>query len=254
MTDLKEAVRQQFEAAAERYRTSVVHAQGEDLARLVMAAGLTSHERVLDAGCGAGHASMAVAPFAAEVTALDLSEAMLHQVEALADERGLGNVKALRGDIEAVPAGDGAYDCAVSRYSAHHWPNPAAAIRELHRVLKPGGVFVLSDIVSPEAPALDTFLQAIELLRDPSHVRDHTVVQWLALLNDAGFEAEAVFEWRLPLDFEPWIERIGTPEQNATIIRALFAGAPAEVHAEFEWEERGAFVISGALFRGVRKS
>ena len=71
MHDVKASVRQQFGAVAENYRTSMVHAQGEDLEQLVAAAGLTGSERVLDAGCGAGHASVAIAPFAAEVVALD---------------------------------------------------------------------------------------------------------------------------------------------------------------------------------------
>lgn len=249
-TDVKAAVQQQFGAVAENYRTSAVHAQGEDLARLVAACNLTGVERVLDAGCGAGHASVAVAPYAAEVVALDLTEAMLRQTEQLAAERGLPNVVTLLGDVEAIPAEDVVYDAAVSRYSAHHWPNPAAALRELRRVLKPGGIFVLSDIVAPDAPALDTWLQTIELLRDPSHVRDHSVAQWLTMFTDAGFTASVEYTWRLTLDFQAWLERIATPARNAAMIEALFAGAPAEVRDEFQWMKRGTFAIRGALFRG----
>ncbi|MBL8147273.1 MAG: class I SAM-dependent methyltransferase [Anaerolineae bacterium] len=251
-SDVKAAVQQQFGAVAENYRTSTVHAQGEDLAWLVATAQLTGVERVLDAGCGAGHASLAVAPFAAEVVALDLTEAMLHQTEQLASERSLSNVVTLRGDVEAIPAEDAMFDAAVSRYSAHHWPNPAAALSELRRVLKPGGAFVLSDIVAPEAPALDTWLQTIELLRDPSHVRDHSVSQWLMMFADAGFTASVEHTWRLTLDFQSWIERIATPARNAAMIEALFAGAPAEVREEFQLIERGTFAIRGALFRALR--
>ena len=251
MHDVKASVQQQFGAVAENYRTSTVHSQGEDLPRLVAAASLTGIETVLDAGCGAGHASAAVAPFAAAVVALDLTAAMLRQTERLTAERGLNNITTLEGDVEAIPAANGVYDRAVSRYSAHHWPDPAVALSELRRVLKPGGVFVLSDIVAPPAPALDTFLQTVELLRDPSHVRDHTVGQWLAMLAGAGFAAEVVYEWRLPLDFAAWLQRIATPAPNAAMIQTLFDGAPAEVRAEFQWEKRGTFALRGALFRAL---
>lgn len=254
MTDVKEAVRQQFEAAAERYRTSAVHAHGEDLQPLLRAAQLTGRERVLDAGCGAGHASATVAPFAAEVTALDLSAAMLKQTAQLAAARGLANVVTLQADVEAISRADGLFDRVISRYSAHHWPNPSAALGEIRRVLKPGEAFILSDIVAPEAPALDTFLQTIELLRDPSHVRDHTICQWLDLLHSAGFEAEVVFTWALTLNFADWVERINTPAQHTAMIEALFAGAPAEVQAEFQWKQSESFAISGALFRAVSRA
>ncbi len=253
MTDVKDAVRQQFGAVAENYRNSTVHAQGEDLAQMVATARLTGTERVLDAGSGAGHASVTVAPFAANVVALDITEAMLGQTGQLAVELGLANVTTLLADVEDIPCEDGQFDRVISRYSAHHWPNPAAALAEIHRVLKPEGAFILSDIVAPEAPALDTFLQTIELLRDPSHVRDHSISQWLALLAEAGFQAEVTFTWSLTLDFADWVARIGTPAQNTAMIEALFAGAPAEVQAEFQWKERETFAISGALFRAVRK-
>jgi SAM-dependent methyltransferase len=151
-----------------------------------------------------------------------------------------------------MPFADATFDRVISRYSAHHWPNPAAALREIRRVLKPGGIFVLGDIVAPDAPALDTFLQTIELLRDPSHVRDHNAAQWAAMLVDAGFDAEIVYTWRLTLDFAAWLARIHTPAQNAAMIESLFEGAPAEVQAEFEWNKRQSFAISGALFRAVR--
>lgn len=56
----------------------------------------------------------------------------------------------------------------ISRYSAHHWHDVPQALREVQRVLKPGGKFILMDITSPGRPVLDIWLQTIEVLRDPS--------------------------------------------------------------------------------------
>src|SRR5690348_11657563 len=175
MQDVKAAVQQQFGNVAANYATSSVHASGEDLNRMVQYANLIGTERVLDAGCGAGHTALAFAPHVAGVVAYDLTPSMLEQVEALAFQRGTTNLTTHRGDVEELPFEDGVFDLVVSRLSAHHWPHPAQALAQFKRVLKPNGQFILSDIVAAEAPTLDTFLQAIELLRDPSHVRDQSI-------------------------------------------------------------------------------
>ena len=78
-----------------------VHAAGEDLAQLVAAAALTGGEAVLDAGSGAGHTALAVAPHAATVVSVDLSAAMLAQGQRLATERGITNTVFVVGDVEA---------------------------------------------------------------------------------------------------------------------------------------------------------
>ena len=249
---IKAAVERQFSQVAEHYRTSAVHAAGEDLARLVEAAALSGQETVLDAGSGAGHTALAVAPYAARVTSVDLSASMLAQGRRLALERGLGNVHFEVGDVEALTFADGSFDVVTSRYSAHHWPHPQVALREIHRVLRPGGRFVLSDIVSYDDFTADTHLQAIELLRDPSHVRDHTAAQWLAMLAERGFAAQVIFTWGVRLQFDNWVERMATPAPAVAMLRTLLANAPAEVRARLQVEEDDSFTLQGALITAVK--
>jgi ubiquinone/menaquinone biosynthesis C-methylase UbiE len=254
MQDVKAAVQQQFGNVAANYATSTVHASGEDLNRMVQYANLTGTERVLDAGCGAGHTALAFAPHVTGVVAYDLTPSMLEQVEALAFQRGTTNLTTHRGDVEMLPFEDGAFDLVVSRYSAHHWPHPARALAEFKRVLKPNGQFILSDIVAEADPTLDTFLQAIELLRDPSHVRDHSISQWEAIFREAGFTSEVLYTWQLPLDFEAWVARIATPPANVAILKTLFDGAPSEVRNAMDMQPNYHFQIPGALIRGRRNA
>ncbi|MCS6825603.1 MAG: methyltransferase domain-containing protein [Caldilinea sp.] len=251
-TSVKATVARRFGEVAQHYRTSAVHAAGEDLAQLVRIADLGGKEVVLDAGCGAGHTALALAPFAARVIAIDLSEAMLAQGQMLAEGRGLGNLTFVQGDVEALTYGDAAFDLTVSRYSAHHWPHPQQALRELHRVLRPGGRLLLGDIVSYDNFVIDTHLQTIELLRDPSHVRDHTIAQWLTMLTEAGFTAQVRLTWPLRLDFTSWTQRMATPPDAVAMLRKLLAHAPTEVQTHLQVEPDGSFTLQGALFEGVR--
>lgn len=115
---VKDAVAQQFGAVAEHYRTSAVHAGGEDLAQLVAAANLHGHEAVLDVGSGAGHTALALAPGVAHVTVVDLAVEMLARARWLAQERGLANLTFQSGDVEALDFPDGCFDLVASRYSA----------------------------------------------------------------------------------------------------------------------------------------
>jgi SAM-dependent methyltransferase len=207
---------------------------------------------VLDAGCGAGHTAIKIAPHSAQVVAFDLSAQMLAQVERLANERGLTNVETRQGDVENLPFEDATFDIVTSRYSAHHWPTPRRALAEIARVLKPGGRFILSDIVASEEPTFDTFLQALELLRDPSHVRDHSESQWTTLFEGAGFEVSVVYRWPLPLNFDDWIRRMATPELNVAMLRSMYDTASEDVRRAFAIQPDYTFTIQGALFEGKR--
>jgi ubiquinone/menaquinone biosynthesis C-methylase UbiE len=248
--ETKDSVQKQFAPVAANYATSAVHVAGPDLTAMLAAADARGDHRALDAGCGAGHTALAFAPRLAEVVALDLTEAMLAQGRKLARDRGIANITFQRGDVERLPFPDASFDLVTSRYSAHHYPHPQVALAEFARVLKPGGVFLLVDVVAPEPPAQDTFLNAIELLRDPSHVRDHTIEQWQRMIEAAGFAAEALQTWPLRLEFESWVARMNTPFLAITQIRALIEGATRDVRAALAIEEGFSFSVPTALLRG----
>lgn len=250
--DNKQAVQQQFGQVAANYRTSSVHQAGVDLDALLRLANISGGERVLDAGTGTGHTALALAAQGADVLAIDLTEAMLDQGRAVAAERQLYNIRFERADVELLPYPDAAFDLVVTRYSAHHWPHPGVALAEFARVLRPAGRLLLADTAAFDEPLSDTFLNSIELLRDTSHVRDHTVGQWLGMLQAAGFSASLSFRWNVRLEFDSWIARMQTPEPLMVAIRQLLAVAPHEVRAALAVEPDGSFTIPGALIEAHR--
>ncbi len=249
--EVTEPVRRQFGAVAAAYAVSPVHQSGPDLEALVREAGLTGSEEALDLGCGAGHAALRIAPLVRRVVAFDLTQEMLDVAASLAAAKGLTNVEFRRGDVTALPFADGSFDVVTSRYSAHHYPDPARAVREAARVLRPGGRFLLVDTVAPEDPAFDTFCNAFELTRDHSHVRNARVSEWTGFFEAAGFAATVPFQMDLQIDGESWVVRARTPRARVAGLRALFAAATPAARERFSISlDPWAFTIPVALVVG----
>lgn len=236
-----EVVQRQFGEQAAAYLSSAVHAQGTEFALLQAALRDQGSARVLDLGCGAGHVSFQVAPLVAEVVAYDLSQQMLDVVATAATERGLGNIVTERGVAERLPFADASFDFVFSRYSAHHWSDLGLALREVRRVLKPGGVVAFIDVMSPGSPLLDTYLQTVEVLRDTSHVRDYSAAEWLQQVSEAGLFTRSHTRQRLRLEYTSWVERMRTPEPMRAAIRQLQQAMGEEVRQYYQIEADGSF-------------
>jgi len=245
-----QAVVAQFDPQAQAYLTSAVHAAGPDLehAKQLVARLEPAQASMLDLGCGAGHLGFALAPHFDRVIAADPSPGMLTTVSAAAAQRGLPQIQVQQAVAESLPFATGRFDLVGSRYSAHHWRDVPAALRELRRVAKPGATLLLIDLMGDENPLVDTHLQAVELLRDPSHVRDYSPSQWRAMLGQAGFELQQEAFWPTRMQFGSWVERMRTAPESVTAIRTLLANAAQQVRAALAVEADGSFVPQTGLF------
>jgi ubiquinone/menaquinone biosynthesis C-methylase UbiE len=248
----QDLVGSQFGSQAAAYLSSAVHAQGADLDALAALVKDQSDGKVLDLGCGAGHVTFRVAARAKEVIAYDLSSEMLDVLARAAAERGLRNIVTRKGVAEQLPFANESFDYVLSRYSAHHWHDFEAALREVFRVLKPGGIVGFVDAVSPGAPLLDTYLQAVELLRDPSHVRNYSRAEWEAAMVRAGFRPASLTGFRVRLNFVSWVERMRTPKVQVDAIRALQIAMSDGVTRHFDIGSEGSFTLDVGMFVGTR--
>lgn len=251
MSNHSDRVVRQFSIRADSYVKSQVHATGDDLTFLSERTKSLNPRNVLDVGAGAGHGSFAVAPYAGKVTALDPSLDMLRVLEKAARDRSIGNIVTREGRAERLPFDNDTFDLVVSRFSAHHWRDPESSLKEMRRVVAPGGSVLIVDSSAPEDPLRDTWLQTIELLRDRTHVRSYRISEWTAMAGKAGLSLRSFEVKRLTLLSAPWLERAATPPECADAIFRLFDEAPDEVRDYLAIGEEYDFTIDIALLEAI---
>jgi SAM-dependent methyltransferase len=117
------------------------------------------------------------------------------------------------------------------------------ALGEVRRVLKPGGRVLFIDVAGADDPLFDTHLQAVEVLRDGSHVRNYRADEWVAFFAAAGCPASVRQRWRISIEFASWIARMRTPAERAAAIRSLWANAPDEVRDYYGVQPDGSFML-----------
>ena len=222
-------VRAQFGKTAAAYVSSATHASGEDLERLLAVAAPRSSDRALDLGCGVGHTLRRLAPLVSFAVGADATLEMMQAGRASVVTAP--NATFVQTDASALPFADASFDMVTCRLAAHHFHDAASAFREVTRVLRSGGRFVLVDNYAPDDPALDTFINELETLRDASHVRNETADGWRELLERAGLRLSTAADlMTTKLTTEGWLERSQTPADRAAEVRRRLRGAsPAAV-------------------------
>ncbi len=240
-----DAASQAWSTRGAAYAVSAPHVQGPSLSRLLALARPIAGDLCLDLGTGAGHTAATLARAGAEVVGVDPSAGML----AAARQR-YGDVPGLRfveapGHATGVPGGS--VDLVTARHTLHHHSDLPATLREVARVLKPGGRFVMVDEITPD-PSVDAWLDGVQRERDATHVRAYRMDEWRAMLAAAGLawvvgDADTVYR----LEVDAWIARMELPRERAAAVRRRFREAGARERAAFSirYDDEGEAVTFG---------
>jgi ubiquinone/menaquinone biosynthesis C-methylase UbiE len=146
-------------------------------------------DRVLDVGCGAGKALELLAHLAPRgfVVGLDHSETMVFQALSRNRARVLaGQLSVRMGDVGRMPFADASFDKVCAIETLYFWPEPKAALEEIHRVLVPGGRVALSLEYTRDASRAGDLSDTLE---SSAGVRIYSSAEVLELLEAAGFTA-----------------------------------------------------------------
>jgi SAM-dependent methyltransferase len=244
-------VQAQFGAIAAAYVTSAGHAGGDDLEQLLAWGRALRPRRVLDVATGGGHTALAFAGLGARVTAFDLTEPMLRTARAFVHgldgpwpssdraERGAADVRFVAGDVEALPFRADVFDVVTCRIAAHHFANVGPAVRQIAATVRPGGSFLVQDILGHDDAGASAFITEVERRRDPSHVRAYRAAEWKALLKGAGLTVmdEAVVRKARPWD--EWTTRTRMTAATRAALEAFVKAAPAAHREAFDFRFDG---------------
>jgi ubiquinone/menaquinone biosynthesis C-methylase UbiE len=222
----QERILDQFTRQATPFSTASPITDANALRMIVDAAAVRADDTVLDVACGGGIVVCAFAPHVSHATGIDMTPAMLDRARQLAAEKGIGNVSWDQGDVGSLPYADASFDVVVTRFSMHHFLDPAAVLREMMRVCRPSGRVVVVDMYASDDPAKAAEWNRAEKLRDPSHVRCLTLSELKALFGTVGMPAPGATFYELRDEIRNLLARsFPNPGDDVKIIEMFTASA-----------------------------
>jgi SAM-dependent methyltransferase len=183
---------------AEAYRESDAHRRGRDLE---LFAEWAEGETGLDVATGGGHVARVLRDAGLEVVTIDPAPGMKPTVVSRAEE---------------IPFADASFDVVACRVAAHHFQDPGGALTEMARVSR--GLVLVSDNLY-----LGEDGEEADVLHDPTHVRNYSEDEWREMFETAGLEVEAFEREDKRIDYQGWLDRAGTPEEDRARIGELLA-------------------------------
>lgn len=210
----------QFTRQAIPFTTAPAIRNQEALDRIVRAAQAGPEDTALDVACGPGLLACAFARVVKHATGIDMTPAMLEQARREQEQIGIENLTWRLGDVLPIPFPDESFSIVTSRFAFHHFLDPLAVLGEMRRVCKSGGRIVVADS-APSAEKAAAF-NAVERLRDPSHVRAMPVEELCGLFLQADLPKPRVEMYRLNGELEDLLRRSFPDPADIDRIRAIF--------------------------------
>lgn len=172
---------------------------------------------MLDLACGPAILLASLASIMRLSVGVDATPKMIQMARAKCRAASTANTQYVESLAECLPFATAAFDCVVTRLSIHHFLDPLIVLREVKRVLKSDGLLVIGDLTSSEEPTERRLHNALEQLRDPSHVRMLPESELLQIVNAAGFRVNATDHWLQERQFEEWAAIV----ENARSLQSL---------------------------------
>ena len=208
-----ENIKQEFTRQADAMEKAEVFKETDFIKQLITEIGLTGNETLLEVGCGPGIMVSMFARFFKSVYAVDITPKMIEKAAERIKREGLDNVYFDVCKAESLPYDNDFFDFVYSRFTLHHLKDPAIAIPEMARVVRPGGKIILQDIIASEDTEKAELHNAIETLRDPSHTKMLSLTELRKTVLAADLKIISQHQLSKKRYFSEWIQITNSPQR-----------------------------------------
>jgi ubiquinone/menaquinone biosynthesis C-methylase UbiE len=219
--DHERVIVDQFTRQADQFRAfAEMPGQARDM--VLAATQVNARDSVLDVACGPGVTTCDLAEVAGRAVGIDVTPPMIEQAKELQRRKNLTNVKWHVGAVPPLPFDDEAFSLVFTRYSFHHFPNPADVLKEIVRVCSATGTVVVMDVFMTSKEQAIAY-NHLEKLRDPSHIRALQLAEFEALFVDAGLQTPRKLFYKQPMSLERLLRGSFPNPGDAERVRQIIA-------------------------------
>ena len=224
----------QFSKTSINYSKDILFSHGKDLDMIIKFVKPKKSMNVLDIATGAGHVAIKLSQYVKCVEAIDITPKMIQEAEKNIKSQNITNIKTKVMKADQLLFDKEHFDLITCRYAPHHFHNITKFLSEVYRVLKYNGMFVLIDIVSLPDYFLDEFINKINKMRDPTHIRSYTKNEWLSMILKSKLKVIDVKGFRNEYNLEDWLKRAETNEDKIRQIRQLIINCDNKIKSQFD--------------------
>ena len=225
--------KEQFNNQAKFYSSSKTFSAGESLDILSNLLNKGKFESGLDIGTGAGFAAFELSKSCEKVEATDISEGMINEAKKIMKERKINNLNFNICSAEELNYSDKEFDIVTCRTAAHHFLDVEKFCSEVHRVLKDEGEFIIVDTITSDQIKLNNWHQEVELIRDKSHIKNLSLIEWKNILKISKFSFLDIIQSRVTMNLNDWMERSGTSDKDKNILKDKFQNSDEKIKSFF---------------------
>jgi len=224
-------IKEEFSRQVNTFSEAVALTDSGVVDRIRSATGLGVKLRVLDVGCGPGIVAEALAGDGHAVVALDLTPEMVRRARQRCQDSGFSNVHYIISQAEHLPFEEAAFNAVVTRLTIHHFIDPGVVCSDMARITRLKGRLIVADIVTSENAEEAELHNALEKLRDPSHVSMISSIAMEDLVETMGLNIIQKDQWTMQREFGEWMHIVNSRARAEPLFIVMSNLAKADIEA-----------------------